>query len=78
MNIKVSNLNRLTTVQHLLNLFVPFGVVQSVKIVKKDITGRSQGTGYVKMDRFSGNSAINGLNYFRFMNFYIEVSEAPM
>lgn len=78
MNILVSNLNKLTTARHLLDLFIPFGLVQSVNIVRKDINGHSQGMGFIKMDRFSGKSAINGLNDIKFMNCYIEVSEAPM
>lgn len=78
MNILVSNLNRLTTAEHLLNLFIPFGLVKSVKIVRKDINGQSEGTGFINMDHYSGNSAINGLNDVRFMNFYIKVREVPM
>ena len=78
MNIMVSNLNRLTTAEHLLNLFDPFGLVQSVKIVKGDLNGHSRGIGFIKMDHFSGKSAIYGLNDMRFMDFYIEVSEATM
>jgi RNA recognition motif-containing protein len=75
MNILVSNLNRLTTAEHLLNLFVPFGLV---KLVRKDNNGQSQALGFVKMEQRGGHSAINGLNEIKFMNFYIQVSEAPM
>ena len=78
MNILVSNLNRLTTAGHLQNLFIPFGLVKSVKIVRKDINGQSEGMGFINMDLYSGNAAINGLNNVRFMNFYIEVKEVPM
>lgn len=78
MYILVSNLNNLTTAGHLLNLFTPFGLVQSVNIVRKDVNGHSQGIGFIKMDRFSGKTAIDGLNDVRFMNFYIKVSEVPM
>jgi RNA recognition motif-containing protein len=78
MNILVSNLNRLTTAEHLLNHFVPFGLVKSVKLVRKDNNGQSQALGFVKMEQRGGHSAINGLNEIKFMNFYIQVSEAPM
>lgn len=78
MNIRVSNLSLLTTAEQLSNLFVPFGLVQSAKIVWSDTTGHSLGIGYIKMDRDSGYSAISGLNDLRFMNFYIEVSEVSM
>jgi RNA recognition motif-containing protein len=78
MNIMVRNLNLLTTAEQLSNLFVRFGLVKSAKIVRSDVSGHSMGIGYIKMDRHSGNSAINGLNDLRFMNFYIDVSEAVM
>jgi hypothetical protein len=47
--------------------------MSSVKIVRKDINGQSEGMGFINMDLYSGNSAINGLNDVRFMNFYIKV-----
>ncbi len=78
MNIMVSNLNKLTTASHLLDLFIPFGLVQSVKIVRKDNDGLSQGVGFIKMDNLSGSSAIRGLNDMRFMNSYIGVYEVSM
>ena len=78
MNIVISNLNLLTTTEHLSNLFLPFGLVQSVKIIKDDRTGHSLGFGFIKMNRFSGYVAISELNAIKFMNFYIDVSEAPM
>ena len=75
MHILIGNLNLMTTTSHLSNLFFQFGLVKSARIMA-DKVGHSLGYGYVEMDNNSGTSAINGLNSMKFMNFYIEVSEA--
>jgi len=78
MHILIGNLNLKTTTSHLSNLFLQFGLVKSVRIIADRLTGHSLGYGYVEMDNNSGASAIYELNSVKFMNYYLEVSEAPM
>jgi cold-inducible RNA-binding protein len=78
MKIFVANLSFMTTAVHLSNLFLQFGIVQSVNIITDRSTGHSLGYGYVIMDPRSGTSAIDALNSIKFMNHYIEVSEAAV
>ncbi|WP_315823077.1 RNA-binding protein [Paraflavitalea speifideaquila] len=77
MNIFVGNLNRKTTAQHLIQLFIPFGKITSVRILSDHQTGHSLGCGYVEMDNQAGAIAIQNLHERFFMNTYMEVNEVP-
>lgn len=76
MNIFVGNLSQLTTARHLSVLFIQFGKVHAVKIIRDDITGHSMGIGFVEMDNQCGAIAIQQLDCMNFMNRYMEVKEA--
>lgn len=76
MNILVGNLNNRTTAQHLLQLFFPFGVVQSVKILRDNITGQSTCLALVIINFKAGMMAIHQLNNLKFMDHYLDVYEA--
>jgi RNA recognition motif-containing protein len=76
MNIFVGNLNALVTSSHLSDLFVRFGKVSSVEIIRDAFTGRSLGFGYIEMDTTAGEMAIQQLDCINFMNRYMEVNEA--
>jgi RNA recognition motif-containing protein len=63
MNIFVGNLSSQTTEQELSALFSPFGVVESIKIIYDNYTGRSKGFGFVEMpDNTHAANAIKELN----------------
>lgn len=76
MNIFVGNLSDKTTSGHLSHLFIQFGKVLSVKIIRDSLTGRSLGYGFVEMDNRSGAMAIQQLDRMNFMNHYMEITEA--
>lgn len=78
MTILVSNLSFMTTTNHLFDLFVKFGLIDSIEIIRANINGHSSGIGLVRMNISSGKVAIQELNEIKFMNFYINVSEVPM
>ena len=63
MNIYVGNLSYEVTEEDLRKAFEGFGLVESVKIIKDNYSGRSKGFGFVEMSN-SGDaqSAIDGLN----------------
>ena len=63
MNIYVGNLSYEVTEEDLRKVFEDFGLVESVKIIKDNYSGRSKGFGFVEMSN-SGDaqSAIDGLN----------------
>jgi len=75
MQIFVGNLNSMTTAKHLKDLFLPYGVVYSSKIVSDLDTGHSIGIGYIDMESNYAKVAIQQLNRLQFMNYYMEVSE---
>jgi len=75
MQIFVGNLNSMTTAKHLKDLFLPYGVVYSSKIVSDLDTGYSIGIGYIDMESHYAKVAIQQLNRLQFMNYYMEVSE---
>ncbi|HTR29683.1 MAG TPA: RNA-binding protein [Puia sp.] len=75
MQIRVGNLNKMTTPGQLAELFQPFGRVFSVRIVSIGMDGRSQGTGLIQMDTSCGRRAVRKLHWLLFMNSYIEVDE---
>jgi RNA recognition motif-containing protein len=75
MQIRVGNLNIMTTPAQLAQLFLPFGKVLSARIVSIGPKGRSQGKGLIQMDPSCGRAAIRKLHQLFFMNSYIEVDE---
>ena len=78
MKILISNLNYLTTTTHLRHLFMKYGIIHSVEIIRDNVNGNSSGVGFIQMDKYPGGVAIQELNYMKFMNYYIQVSEIPM
>lgn len=78
MNIFVGNLNKKTTAQHLFQLFLQFGKVNSVRIVMDSDTGHSLCCGYIEMDNQAGSKAIQTLHERIFMNSYMEVNEVTI
>lgn len=73
----VGNLPFSATDQDLMNLFSPFGAVESARVITDNATGRSKGFGFVEMaaDDAAG-SAINALNGSPFNDRTLTVSEA--
>ena len=55
MNIYVSNLAITTTTHDLRQLFEPYGVVDTVRIITDRDTGRCKGFGFVEMSGQSGS-----------------------
>lgn len=49
MNIFVGNLSSHTTEQQLTELFSPFGIIRSTKIIMDNYTGRSRGFAFLEM-----------------------------
>jgi RNA recognition motif-containing protein len=63
MNIYVTNLTYTTTEEELSQLFEPYGIVESARIITERDTGRSRGFGFVEMpDATEAQAAIDGLN----------------
>ena len=63
MQIFVSNLAWATTEDELHQLFEPYGIVESVRIITDRDTGRARGFGFVEMpDIAEAQAAIDGLN----------------
>jgi RNA recognition motif-containing protein len=75
MQILIGNLNSMTTAKHLTDLFLPYGVIYSSKIISDTETGHSLGIGYIDMESHYAKVAIQQLNRLQFMNYYMEVSE---
>jgi RNA recognition motif-containing protein len=75
MQIRIGNLNVMTTARQLAELFLPFGKVISSKIMSAGTKGRSRGMGFIEMDHSCGKRAIRQLHLLMFMNSYIEVDE---
>jgi RNA recognition motif-containing protein len=77
MNIYVTNLTYTTTEEELGQLFEPYGIVESVRIITDRDTGRSRGFGFVEMpDATEAQAAINGLNGTALGGRTLTVSEA--
>ena len=51
MKLLVRNLDRLTTVEELKDLFQAFGKVQSCNLVTDQVSGKSKGFGFVEMPK---------------------------
>ncbi len=63
MNIYVGNLSPRTTETELRQAFEEFGEVDTAKIIKDNLTGRSRGFGFVEMpNQEQAQAAISGLN----------------
>jgi RNA recognition motif-containing protein len=63
MNLYVGNLPYALSENDLKNLFIPFGEVKSVKIIKDNFSKQSKGFGFVEMANSSeGQAAIKELN----------------
>ncbi|HIJ69519.1 MAG TPA: RNA-binding protein [Deltaproteobacteria bacterium] len=63
MNIYIGNLSAKTTEEELREAFESFGDVDSAKIIKDNLTGRSRGFGFVEMpNQDQAQAAIEGLN----------------
>ncbi len=63
MKIIIRNLARMTSQDHLLGLFTPFGVVQSCDLVMDKDSGLSKGFGFVEMPKAgAAKAAIKALN----------------
>ena len=69
MRIFVSNMNARTTAQHLSKLFLQFGKVISVRIIRVGIA-------FVEMESKAGMIAIRELDGLNFMNHYPDIAEA--
>lgn len=77
MNIYVSNLAFNIQDEELKNLFTPFGVVTSAKVINDRETGRSKGFGFVEMeDDNAGREAIQQLDQSTIDGRQLRVSEA--
>jgi RNA recognition motif-containing protein len=64
MKLLVRNLDRLTTVEELNDLFQAFGVVQSCNLVTDQISGESKGFGFVEMPKVGeAKIAMKSLNH---------------
>ncbi|HET6252933.1 MAG TPA: RNA-binding protein [Puia sp.] len=75
MQIRVGNLNVMTTSGQLAELFLPFGKVLSARIVCAGFGGRSQGMGLIQMESSNGREAIRRLHRLQFMNSFLDVDE---
>lgn len=76
MRILITNLNRLTTVTHLVALFIPFGSLISARLVGSSYDGRCNGAAIIEMEQRSGMTAMYELDNMRFMEHYIQIEEA--
>ena len=63
MNIYIGNLSLTTTEDALKSLFAGFGDVESAKVIKDRVSGRSKGFGFIEMPSNSeADQAIKALN----------------
>ncbi len=63
MNIYIGNLSYNTTEASLMSLFVEYGDIESVKVIKDRFSGRSKGFGFIEMPSNSeADQAIKALN----------------
>ena len=77
MKLYVGNLSYETNESELNEIFIPFGEVESVKIITDRYTGASKGFGFVEMStRKDGELAIKELNGKTVRNNQIIVNEA--
>ncbi len=77
MRLLVRQLSRDTTEEALLDLFEPFGSVQSCAIVSDEATGQSKGFGFVEMPKpGEAKAAVKSLNGFLLDGERIRVKKA--
>ncbi len=77
MKLYVGNLAGSVTEQELNDLFVQFGGVLSVRIMKDKFSGQPRGFGFVEMDSAdAGNAAISGLDSSELHGQRLRVNEA--
>ena len=76
MKIYVSNLPAGTSDAGLAELFQPFGVITSARVMTSEFSGRCRGFGFVEMMRESGERAISRLNGQITNGMVLRVSEA--
>jgi RNA recognition motif-containing protein len=77
MNIYIGNLSYNTTEDTLKSLFVEFGTVESVKVIKDRFSGRAKGFGFIEMPSNSeADQAIKALNGNRVDGSHIKVRPA--
>ncbi len=77
MNIYVGNLSAKTTEEELREAFESFGDVDSAKIIKDNLTGRSRGFGFVEMpNQDQAQAAIAGMNGKELAGSALTVNEA--
>lgn len=77
MNIYVGNLSYGVSEEDLKGVFEEYGSVDSVKIIKDKLTGRSKGFGFVEMtNNEEGQRAIEELNQAELDNRTMRVNEA--
>jgi RNA recognition motif-containing protein len=77
MNIYIGNLSAKTTEEELREAFESFGDVDSAKIIKDNLTGRSRGFGFVEMpNQEQAQAAITELNGKEFGGSPLTVNEA--
>ncbi|MGN6420204.1 MAG: RNA recognition motif domain-containing protein [Pseudobacter sp.] len=78
MLVEINNLNSRTTTAHLMQLFFPFGKLESVRIVREEQSGRSSCFGIVSLSYRAGMMAITELHNRLFMGHYLEVYETDL
>ncbi len=77
MNIYIGNLSLATTEETLKALFVEFGEVENVKVIKDRLSGRPKGFGFIEMPSNSeADQAIKALNGKRIDGNNIKVNPA--
>ena len=77
MNIYVSNIAYNATDELLRDAFAPFGAVQSARIIKDRMTGRSRGFGFVEMaNEEEAKKALEGVNGTEMLGRRINAREA--
>jgi RNA recognition motif-containing protein len=75
MRLLLSNLNKLTTTTHVIELLLPFGLVTSARLIINKLNGCSEGVALVEIGYKAGHMAINELHNLKYMNHYISVEE---
>lgn len=76
MRIYVGNLSFNTEEQGLQDLFTTYGPVESVRLIRDQMTGRSRGFGFVEMGDAEGKAACESLDQHEFEGRRLTVNEA--
>jgi RNA recognition motif-containing protein len=78
MNIHVTNLNLNLIESDLRRLFMPFGEIRSIELVRDKVSNRSRGRAFIDMPvEKEGQKAIVGLDGFQFAGKIIQVTQMP-